>query len=171
MSSCHNKIARYIYTWMGIWIMKGYVQDSPGMMLVGKGRQKTHWRNKISTYLNYKLYSLELEQRTPNCMFWFCYVLFPIFYAYGCFSEPGKFKHYTIGIGIIQQETGIWVQDQSEAAQPGAAPHNGWSLNYPCLVGISFYSESFSWNLGLHHYIMPAVKMFNNASPWATKIL
>ena len=55
-------------------------------------------------------------------MFWFRYVLFPIFHAYGCFSEPGKFKHYTIGIVIIQQDTGIWVQDQSEAAQPGAGP-------------------------------------------------
>ena len=37
------------------------------------------------------------------------------------------------------------------ASQAGVGPHNGWSLNYPCLVGISFYSESFSRNLGLHY--------------------
>lgn len=146
MSSCHNEIARYIYTWMGIWIMKGYVQDSLGMMLVGKGRQ-THWRNNFIRIQNSKLHVL-------------------VKYALFCFSVSretlilDKCNKYI----IINQPTrdlyrGLGPIRRCDS-QAGVGRHNGWSLNYPCLVGISFCSESFSRNLGLHYARRKDVQQF-----------
>ena len=76
-------------------------------------------------------------------MFWLSYVLFSI-------SREAKTLDNVTMQPISDLYLGLRPIRRCDS-QAGVGPHDGWSLNYPCLVGISFYSESFPRNLGLHY--------------------